>query len=31
VYVTRRWRLVAGLIDLMPDAVRKRVFSRLET
>lgn len=31
VYVTRRWRLVAGLIDRMPDAVRKRLFSRLET
>jgi short-subunit dehydrogenase len=25
-YVTRRWRLVAGVIDLMPDALRRRVF-----
>ena len=25
-YVTRRWRLVARLIDVMPDAVRRRVF-----
>jgi short-subunit dehydrogenase len=26
-YVTRRWRLVAGLIDLMPDVVKRRAFS----
>ncbi|KTG10386.1 short-chain dehydrogenase [Haloprofundus marisrubri] len=26
-YVTRRWRLVALLIDALPDIVRRRVFS----
>ncbi|WP_435348463.1 SDR family NAD(P)-dependent oxidoreductase [Haloarchaeobius sp. HRN-SO-5] len=26
-YVTRRWRLVAGLVDLLPDVVRRRLFS----
>jgi short-subunit dehydrogenase len=26
-YVTRRWRLVAGVIDLMPDVVRRRLFT----
>ena len=26
-YVTRRWRLVARLIDLLPDAARRRVFT----
>jgi short-subunit dehydrogenase len=27
VYVSRRWRLVAGVIDLMPDVLARRLFS----
>ena len=26
-YVTRRWRLVALVVDLLPDIARRRLFS----
>jgi hypothetical protein len=26
-YVTRRWRLVAALVALLPDAVKRRAFA----